>query len=156
MIDHDWLRATFGGRLAFYGGVSTQTVLPHGSPQDVRAAVFAAARALAPDGTGLIIAAVTPHDARYSPGEHSGAVGRFRRTGGRLVETVSERVAQVRAAFATLYGGEPTLWVQAPGRVDLMGSHTDYNEGYVLTMPIDRTTWIAAAPATTGRYASIR
>jgi len=62
------------------------------------------------------------------------------------VETVSERVAQVRAAFATLYGGEPTLWVQAPGRVDLMGSHTDYNEGYVLTMPIDRTTWIAARP----------
>ncbi|MEW6254048.1 MAG: uroporphyrinogen decarboxylase family protein, partial [Planctomycetota bacterium] len=50
------LRATFGGRLAFYGGVSTQTVLPHGSPEEVRAAVFAAARALAPDGTGLVIA----------------------------------------------------------------------------------------------------
>jgi len=62
------------------------------------------------------------------------------------VETVSERVANVRAAFATLYGGEPSLWVQAPGRVDLMGSHTDYNEGYVLTMPIDRNTWIVARP----------
>jgi galactokinase len=58
----------------------------------------------------------------------------------------NERMANVRAAFAALYGGEPTLWVQAPGRVDLMGSHTDYNEGYVLTMPIDRTTWIAARP----------
>ncbi|MEW6580328.1 MAG: uroporphyrinogen decarboxylase family protein [Chloroflexota bacterium] len=56
VIDHGWLRATFGGRLAFYGGVSTQTVLPHGSPEEVRAAVFAAARALAPDGTGLVIA----------------------------------------------------------------------------------------------------
>lgn len=56
VIDHGWLRATFGGRLAFYGGVSTQTVLPHGSPEQVRATVFAAARALAPDGTGLIIA----------------------------------------------------------------------------------------------------
>lgn len=59
---------------------------------------------------------------------------------------MSERVANVRAAFAAFYGGEPALWVQAPGRVDLMGSHTDYNEGYVLTMPIDRTTWIAARP----------
>lgn len=62
------------------------------------------------------------------------------------METVSERAARVRTAFAALVGGEPTLWVQAPGRVDLMGSHTDYNEGYVLTMPIDRTTWIAARP----------
>ncbi|MEW6254047.1 MAG: galactokinase, partial [Planctomycetota bacterium] len=59
---------------------------------------------------------------------------------------MSERVAGVRAAFAALYGSDPALWVQAPGRVDLMGSHTDYNEGYVLTMPIDRTTWIAARP----------
>lgn len=58
----------------------------------------------------------------------------------------NERIARVRTAFAALYGGEPTIWVQAPGRVDLMGSHTDYNEGYVLTMPIDRTTWIAARP----------
>lgn len=56
VIDHGWLRATFGERLAYYGGVSTQTVLPHGSPAEVREAVFAAARALAPDGTGLVIA----------------------------------------------------------------------------------------------------
>ena len=34
----------------------------------------------------------------------------------------------------------------APGRVDLMGSHTDYNEGCVLTLPIDRDTWIIASP----------
>ncbi len=62
-----------------------------------------------------------------------------------LSET-DERITRARAAFAALYGGEPTLWAQAPGRVDLMGSHTDYNEGYVLTMPIDRNTWIAARP----------
>ncbi len=62
------------------------------------------------------------------------------------MEAVSERATYVRGAFAALYGTEPTLWVQAPGRVDLMGSHTDYNEGYVLTMPIDRNTWIAARP----------
>ena len=56
------------------------------------------------------------------------------------------RAERVRHAFATLYGVYPTLWVRAPGRVDLMGSHTDYNLGYVLTLPIDRDTWIAARP----------
>jgi galactokinase len=49
-------------------------------------------------------------------------------------------------AFADHFEGAPTIWVRAPGRVDLMGSHTDYNQGYVLTLPIDRDTWIAARP----------
>jgi galactokinase len=52
----------------------------------------------------------------------------------------------MRTAFIDLYGTEPTVWIRAPGRVDLMGSHTDYNQGYVLTMAIDRDTWIAARP----------
>jgi galactokinase len=45
--------------------------------------------------------------------------------------------------FRQTFGGEPELWVRAPGRVDLMGSHTDYNLGFVLTLPISRDTWIA-------------
>ena len=56
------------------------------------------------------------------------------------------RFEHVKQQFRAIYGGEPSIWVQAPGRVDLMGSHTDYNLGYVLTMPINRNTWIAAAP----------
>src|SRR5262249_6536283 len=40
----------------------------------------------------------------------------------------------------------PSIWARAPGRVDLMGSHTDYNLGHVLTMRVDRDTWIAARP----------
>jgi galactokinase len=56
------------------------------------------------------------------------------------------RRAQLLEAFHKCYGGQPTLWVRAPGRVDLMGSHTDYNHGLVLTLPIDRDTWIAARP----------
>jgi uroporphyrinogen decarboxylase len=56
VLEHDWLRATFGGRLAFYGGVSTQTVLPHGSAAEVRDAVIACRAILAPDGTGLLMA----------------------------------------------------------------------------------------------------
>lgn len=50
--------------------------------------------------------------------------------------------------FMTHFGGAPILWCRAPGRVDLMGSHTDYNLGYVMTMSVDRDTWIAARPRT--------
>lgn len=54
------------------------------------------------------------------------------------------RRARLLAEFRARYGGEPEVWSRAPGRVDLMGSHTDYNQGYVLTQAIDRDTWIAA------------
>jgi uroporphyrinogen decarboxylase len=56
VLDHAWLRDRFGGRLAFYGGISTQTVLPRGTPADVREAVAACRASLAPDGTGLLLA----------------------------------------------------------------------------------------------------
>ena len=44
------------GQLAFYGGVSTQTVLPRGTPDEVREAVAACRADLAPEGTGLLLA----------------------------------------------------------------------------------------------------
>lgn len=56
------------------------------------------------------------------------------------------RRAHITTEFNSRFGGPPELWARAPGRVDLMGSHTDYNEGLVLTMSIDRDTWIAAHP----------
>jgi uroporphyrinogen decarboxylase len=56
VLGHASLRATFGERLAFYGGVSTQTVLPHGTPDDVRTATAACRSVLAPQGTGLLLA----------------------------------------------------------------------------------------------------
>jgi galactokinase len=59
---------------------------------------------------------------------------------------VQPRKKLVADRFVGQFGGPPSLWVQAPGRVDLMGSHTDYNLGYVLTQAIDRNTWIAARP----------
>ena len=59
---------------------------------------------------------------------------------------MTEQTADRWFRIASRRGGQPTHWVQAPGRVDLMGSHTDYNQGYVLTMSIDRSTWIAARP----------
>ena len=64
---------------------------------------------------------------------------------------LSKRKSMMEAAFLERFGAAPTLFVQAPGRVDLMGSHTDYNLGYVLTQAIDRNTWIAARPRGDGK-----
>jgi galactokinase len=50
----------------------------------------------------------------------------------------------VREAFREQFGGgEPRLF-RAPGRVNLIGEHTDYNDGFVLPMAIDRETVVAA------------
>lgn len=65
--------------------------------------------------------------------------------------TPSARRATMTAEFTRVYGSAPTVWTRAPGRVDLMGSHTDYNLGRVMTMTIDRDTWLAAAPRTDRR-----
>ena len=58
----------------------------------------------------------------------------------------SDRRATVQRAFEERFQACPTVWARAPGRVDLMGSHTDYNLGHVLTLPIGRDAWIAAQP----------
>ena len=55
---------------------------------------------------------------------------------------------QVVSNFTGRFGVPPTYVVQAPGRVNLIGEHTDYNEGFVLPMAIDRATWIALRPRT--------
>ena len=54
-------------------------------------------------------------------------------------------VDAIRAQFIELYGCQPRVF-SAPGRVNLIGEHTDYNDGYVLPMAIDRRTFVAAAP----------
>ena len=48
--------------------------------------------------------------------------------------------------FAEVFGGEPSAVVRAPGRVNLIGEHTDYNDGYVLPVAIDRSVLVATAP----------
>lgn len=55
VLDHPWLHREFGGHLAFYGGISTQEILPRGTPGQIRAATASCLRNLAPDGTGLIL-----------------------------------------------------------------------------------------------------
>ena len=46
-------------------------------------------------------------------------------------------------SFSIHFGTKPDLIVRAPGRVNLIGEHTDYNDGFVLPMAIDRSVWIA-------------
>ncbi len=55
------------------------------------------------------------------------------------------------AGFRKRFGSSPELVVRAPGRVNLIGEHVDYNEGFVLPMAIDRAVWIAASAMTGGR-----
>src|SRR5215204_2971987 len=52
-------------------------------------------------------------------------------------------VDRVNEAFHSHYGESPELIVRAPGRVNLIGEHTDYNDGFVLPMAINRATYIA-------------
>lgn len=51
---------------------------------------------------------------------------------------------RARDAFVRRFGGEPVFFALAPGRVNLIGEHTDYNEGYVLPCAISKETVIAA------------
>lgn len=52
-------------------------------------------------------------------------------------------IDDARLAFVRLYGGQPEACYQAPGRVNLIGEHTDYNDGFVLPAAIDYHTVIA-------------
>jgi galactokinase len=52
----------------------------------------------------------------------------------------------VTELFAGKYGSPPACVVSAPGRVNLIGEHTDYNDGFVLPAAINRATAIAASP----------
>jgi galactokinase len=54
---------------------------------------------------------------------------------------------QIKQKFSEIFGKTPTFLVRAPGRVNLIGEHTDYNDGFVLPMAIDRAVWIALSPS---------
>jgi galactokinase len=52
--------------------------------------------------------------------------------------------------FSDAFGCAPDVTARAPGRVEVLGNHTDYNEGYVLSCPIDRTVYAAISPSSDG------
>ncbi|HMF01745.1 MAG TPA: galactokinase family protein, partial [Terriglobia bacterium] len=49
-----------------------------------------------------------------------------------------------------MFGGTPRVF-RAPGRVNLIGEHTDYNDGFVMPVAIDLSTWVAIAPRPDGK-----
>lgn len=57
----------------------------------------------------------------------------------------------LQAAFRVRFGRPPTAVTRAPGRIEFIGNHTDYNGGTVLGAAIDRGVWVAIAPRADGR-----
>ncbi len=55
------------------------------------------------------------------------------------------QAGRIRGAFRRLFG-EPAIVVRSPGRVNLIGEHTDYNLGFALPGAVDRAIWLAASP----------
>lgn len=58
--------------------------------------------------------------------------------------------ALLQEKFRATFGREPAIIVRAPGRIEFIGNHTDYNGGPVLGAAIDRGVWVALAPRTDG------
>ncbi len=54
-------------------------------------------------------------------------------------------VEELKSRFCSIYEQEPAVY-RAPGRVNLIGEHTDYNEGFVFPAAIDLFTWVGIAP----------
>lgn len=60
--------------------------------------------------------------------------------------------ATIKPLFAGRFGHEPAIIAGAPGRVNLIGEHTDYNEGFVMPMALECYTIAAVGPSPTGKY----
>ncbi len=54
--------------------------------------------------------------------------------------------------FEEYFGHKPTVIAASPGRVNLIGEHTDYNNGFVLPMALNNINVVAVAPSPTGRH----
>jgi galactokinase len=60
-------------------------------------------------------------------------------------------VLQAQAVFKKHFNQTPTHVVTAPGRLELLGNHTDYNDGLVMSLAVDKYILIAASPRTDGK-----
>ncbi len=56
---------------------------------------------------------------------------------------------QVTEHYRQRFNADPAFVARAPGRVNLLGEHVDYNDGFVLPAAIDRATWAAFSPSDT-------
>ena len=62
--------------------------------------------------------------------------------------------ALIARKFRAKFAAEPSVIASAPGRVNLVGEHTDYNDGFTLPMAIDRRILVAASPRDDARVAA--
>jgi len=56
-------------------------------------------------------------------------------------------IDKLTITFQEKFGHEPAHIARAPGRVNLLGEHVDYNHGFVLPAAIDRATYVAFSPS---------
>lgn len=63
----------------------------------------------------------------------------------------NDLMARIKNIFQEKFGSTTAHLARAPGRVNLLGEHVDYNDGFVLPAAIDRATYIAFSPADTDR-----
>ena len=59
----------------------------------------------------------------------------------------NELIAQIEKQFAERFGSAPEHIARAPGRVNLLGEHVDYNDGFVMPAAIDLATYVAFSPS---------
>ena len=64
--------------------------------------------------------------------------------------SIAPTADSVAKSFSAIHGCAPTVVACAPGRVEFIGNHTDYNGGAVLGAAIDRHVWVAAGPGRPG------
>ena len=60
-------------------------------------------------------------------------------------------VQDAQALFKKHFNQTPTHTVNAPGRLELLGNHTDYNDGLVMSLAVDKYIIIASSPRTDGK-----
>src|SRR5438874_1952884 len=60
-------------------------------------------------------------------------------------------MSDVQTLFKRHFGFPPTHTVRAPGRLELLGNHTDYNEGLVMSLAVDKYIHIASSPRRDGK-----
>lgn len=62
-------------------------------------------------------------------------------------------LATIKSTYQKRFSSEPEILVRAPGRINLIGEHTDYNQGLVLPAAIDKAIWMAAGRRMDGLFA---
>src|ERR1043166_4708932 len=67
------------------------------------------------------------------------------------METRGRETIEVQKLFKRQFGFPPVHVVRAPGRLELLGNHTDYNRGLVLSLAVDKYVYIASAPRSDGK-----